>query len=155
MTSTAGSTCPIRLITLLVPDSGAQQVKMAPRLAAAYRVIIASGMLGRYAATRSPGPTPRPCSAARSDATRARSSPRVSSIRGRVSERATRTVASGGPARACSAKLSVAPGNHSAPGILASVSTAAGWSWNRTPRYSASEPQNPARSATDQRHRAW
>ena len=48
-----------------------------------------SGMLGRYATTRSPGPIPRRCRPARARATCSRSSPKVRSKSSRVCDRAS------------------------------------------------------------------
>ena len=59
--STVGSSCTRRSITLRAPSSGAQLAQTAPRLAVAANATTVSGMLGRYATTRSPGPTPSRC----------------------------------------------------------------------------------------------
>ena len=46
-------------MTLCTPNSGAHELNAAPRLAVASIGTSVSGMLGAYAATRSPGPTPK------------------------------------------------------------------------------------------------
>jgi hypothetical protein len=83
-TSTTGSICCQRSVTLRVPNSGAQEENTAPRLAAASSSTKVSGMLGAYAATRSPGPTPSRRSPARTRRTASRSSAAVSVTGSRV-----------------------------------------------------------------------
>ena len=74
-----------------VPNSGAQQEKIAPRLAVASMSTNVSGMFGAYAATRSPGPTPSRRSPARTRRTCSRSSAAVSVTGVRVCEYASTT----------------------------------------------------------------
>ena len=50
--------CAKRSITLRAPKSGEQLDQIAPIDAQARNAATASGMFGRYATTRSPGPTP-------------------------------------------------------------------------------------------------
>ena len=72
-----------RSTTRGVPNSGAHDDHTAPRLAVARKRDEVSGMLGRYAATRSPRPTPRRCRPAAAAARPAsRSSPAVRSTGG-------------------------------------------------------------------------
>ena len=58
MKSTFGAICPKRSNTPCTPKSGEHADHTAPRLVAASMAIIASGMLGRKPATRSPATTP-------------------------------------------------------------------------------------------------
>ena len=67
--STVGSICANRSMTLRAPNSGAHAAQVAPRLAVARNATTVSGMFGRYAATRSPRPTPSRCRPFRARAT--------------------------------------------------------------------------------------
>ena len=87
--STAGSSCTRRSTTLRTPSSGAQLAQTAPRLAVAANATSVSGMFGRYATTRSPGPTPRRARPARARATCSRKPANVSSAGARVCDRET------------------------------------------------------------------
>ena len=113
-------------MTLRAPSSGAQLAHTAPRLAVAANATSVSGMLGMYATTRSPAPTPSRWSPARARATCSRNSPNVSSDEARVWpwEVIATVSASSSPPIMCSAKLSRAPGNQRAPGISSDASTA-------------------------------
>src|ERR1700733_524969 len=130
--STFGSICKKRSITLRAPNSGAADDQTAPIEAQASNAATVSGMFGMYAATRSPSETPN----ARSPAAMARADGSL-------------------PANTCSAYDTRAPGNHEAPGIASLASTRSPPSANRTPQNSTSEPQNASTSRTDQRHRSW
>ena len=72
---------PKRSSTACTPNSGAQLVQIAPRLAVARKATIVSGTLGRYAATRSPAPTPSRCRPIRARPTCSESSSQVSERR--------------------------------------------------------------------------
>ena len=77
--STVGSICWNRSATLRSPKSGEHDDHTAPMLAVASSAMTASGMFGRYAATRSPRPTPSRRSPAATDATARASSAYVTS----------------------------------------------------------------------------
>src|ERR1700733_8269124 len=151
--STFGSICEKRSITLRAPNSGAAEDQMAPIDAQANGGAPVSGMFGMYAATRSPSPTPKAFSPAAIEAVCDRSSPHVQDPSSRDSDACWMAKADGSfPANMCSAQDTRDPGNHVAPGIASLPSTRSPPSENRTPRNSTSEPQNASRSNTDQRH---
>ena len=133
---TTGSTCSKRSITLRAPNSIAQLVQTAPRPAAARKATSASGVLGRYPATRSPARTPRSASTRRARATWSRSSPQVSSTSGRAWERAWTATASVVGARAAQRVLGVVEQGAREPAWLRasrrSARTAVRWPWSVT-----------------------
>ena len=81
-------------------------------------------MFGRYATTRSPGSTPYPRRPVAMPAAIRRSSPQLIESSSRSSEAWWIAAAeSSFPWKMCSAYDSLAPGNHSAPGISREPST--------------------------------
>jgi hypothetical protein len=74
----------MRSMTERTPNSGAQLDQTAPSAAVARKATMVSGMLGAYAATRSPGPTPARRSPSVAAITCDRNSSHVSVTAGRV-----------------------------------------------------------------------
>src|SRR3954447_16698808 len=73
-----------RSMTARAPNSGAHVAQIAPRLAGARDATSVSGMFGREATTRSPGPTPRRSRAGPRAAGPGRGAPRAAPRRRRL-----------------------------------------------------------------------
>ena len=134
-------------MTPLVPKSGAQHDQIAPTLAVASSATTACGMLGRYAATRSPGPHPEG----------AQLGGQRGNLRGQLgpghlgglTALAHATIAGSPTARLAaarsrfSAQFSRAPGNQRAPGMSRSASAAVGGAEAVTAKCAQIEPPEP------------
>jgi hypothetical protein len=140
--------------------SGLQMLQMAPRLAVARKATSASGRLGRMAQTRSPRPTPATRRRSANTATWRCSSGQLSSAGAAM--RSLWNTTAGCPAAwaaspwrsAWRAKLTCAPGNHTAPGMRASASTAACGVGDSMSNQRHSEPQKASSSVVLQCQRS-
>src|SRR5712692_10722081 len=105
-------------MTAGVPKSGEQQDQIAPMDAHARNATTASCELGRKAATLSPTSTPISLRFAAKEPVFFSSSCQLMTFSPFLSDLETKAAPSPFLRKTCSAKLSSAPSNHSAPGIF-------------------------------------
>ncbi len=133
-----GSIWPKRSSTPCTPKSGEHDDQMAPRDVAPSIAMIVSGMLGMYAATRSPAAMPCASSAAATRDVSACSSACDTERRSLSSPQNTSESPSSSAARRSSrfcAKLSFASGNQRAPGMRSASSSTRSPDSPSTPPY--------------------
>ena len=117
---TLGFVCPILSMIPFVPKSGEQEVQIAPIDTDAKRLINASILLGKIAATLSPGLIPSPLNPSEALATMAFSSPIKNSCLFPDSSVSTTAKKSSVPLNKFSARFNLASGKNCAPVINAS-----------------------------------